>query len=372
MNLNFWTRTLLPAPDDCGTIDPLVSLFADGMASAEESRRVEEHLLGCSACRESLAWMRATQRALATRPVVLPPADLRARIASAIAASSATPVPTLFQARPARAFSVRHAYAAAASLTLLGAVVSYGLLHTQAPNMQTPTAGHTRPASPTVADVPRVRPSASVLSPVPVPGGRPHVVRHPAAAPQPARLDPDRVAHVQADEAQWEPSPVKTPMEAVHRAKPPVQAAPLMASAKTHPSVIRKPDFPRRQMEMTATIRHSDKHSDGVTETHKPLIVPNETRKPETVAKAQSDPPVPVSIGAPSIKPDPAPSVAVTGSHEGHFQTAGLLGPVQAYLRSKQNFTHSTIGRTDGGITLAARLIDQDKTPSIDINHGKF
>ena len=369
MNLNFWTRTPPPASDDCGTIDPLLSLYADGMASAEESPRVEAHLLGCSACRESLAWMRATQRALAARPVVSPSADLRARIASAIAASSTAPVPALFQARPGRAFSVRPAYAVAASLTLLGAVaVSYGLLHTPAPDTQATTATHIRSASPIVADVPRVRPSAPILSPMTIPGGKPHVAHHPSTAPHSTRLNPDRVAHVQPDEAPPEPSLVKTPMEAVHRAKPLVQSAPLMASAKVHPSLIRQSDLPRRRPEMIAMT----KHSDGLAETHKPLVVPNETRKPETVAKAQSDPPVPISIGAPSIKSDPAPTVAVAGSHEGHFQVVGLLGPVQAYLRSKPNFTHSTIGRTDRGLTLAANLSGQGEKAAVPIAGGSF
>ena len=150
MKWPFWTRTqpaLLPELDDCEAIDPLLSLYADGMASPNEARRVETHLPGCDSCRELLAWMQATQRALAARPVVRPPAELRARIADAIAAASAAPVPA-FGTRPARSFSLRPAYAAAASLTIVG-LVSYSLLHHPTPAVHPPVA-----SSPLVAAVP--------------------------------------------------------------------------------------------------------------------------------------------------------------------------------------------------------------------------
>ena len=152
-------------PDDCGTIDPLLSLHADGMASAEEAQRVEAHLPGCDACRESLAWMRATQRALASRPIVSPPADLRARIAAAIAASSAAPVPVSFTVR--RSFTLRPVYAAAASVALLG-IISYGLLHTQTPQA---AVNHSAANSPVVTAPAKVAVVPSSRAVMGLPGG---------------------------------------------------------------------------------------------------------------------------------------------------------------------------------------------------------
>jgi hypothetical protein len=116
----------------CESIEPLLPLYADGMAAPGEIRQVESHLPDCESCRETLFWMQATHRALAARPAALPPADLHSRIAQAIAASSAAPIsltPGLL--RPARSFTLRPTYAAAASLTVLGLFVglSYPLWH---------------------------------------------------------------------------------------------------------------------------------------------------------------------------------------------------------------------------------------------------
>ena len=120
------------SPFGCRAIEPLLPLYADGAALPDEVRQVESHLPGCADCRAALSWLKATHAALAARPVAVPPPDLHARIARAIAASSDAPaslrpVPAL---RPARAFSLRPAYAAAASLAALGiAVLSYPLWH---------------------------------------------------------------------------------------------------------------------------------------------------------------------------------------------------------------------------------------------------
>ena len=127
---SFWSRRT--ETDSCESIEPLLPLYADRMASPEEMRRVEAHLPNCERCREALAWMQATHRALAARPIALPPADLHSRIAQAIAASAAPPLtPGLL--RPARSFAVRPAYAAAASLVAAGVVLNavYPLWHTQ-------------------------------------------------------------------------------------------------------------------------------------------------------------------------------------------------------------------------------------------------
>lgn len=355
MKWTFWTRTQPAIPDDCGTIDPLLSLYADSMASAEEARRVEMHLPDCAACRESLAWMQATQRALAARPVVSPPTNLRARIAEAIAASSAAPV----QARPARAFVLRPAFAAAASLTVLGVVVGYGLLHMQAP----PTAKKTPVVTPpvAVAVAPPVSPSAPIVKTMTGVGVKPHVAHHPSAVSRPARLNPDRMAQAPPDEAQPEPMEVKTPAEASSRTKQTETPAPMIAPLRTRPVLVKKLVLPKFKPEMTAI-----KAPVAPVETHRPPVVQPEPRKPETiVATIPHDPPasVPVSVGVPSIKPDPAPAVVVARSHESHFQAADFLGPVKEHLGRMRNVAYtSAVRRSVKGASLATRSFDSDKT----------
>ena len=147
MNRPFWSLRTSASLDNCETIEPLLSLAADGLASPEETRRLDAHLPGCESCRAALSWMQATRTALASRPVAVPPPDLHSRIALAIALSSrpvAAPPPNLHarialaiaasapapvSLRPAGVFSLRTAYAAAASLTALGIALSYPLWH---------------------------------------------------------------------------------------------------------------------------------------------------------------------------------------------------------------------------------------------------
>ena len=122
--MNWPFRSLRPAySEHCEDIEPLLSLYADGMASPDETRRAQAHLADCGDCRDALAWMQATQQTLAARPVVAPPPDLHSRIALAIAASTAAPI----KLRPARTFALRSSYTAAASLTALGVALSYML-----------------------------------------------------------------------------------------------------------------------------------------------------------------------------------------------------------------------------------------------------
>lgn len=136
MNRPLWSFS--HSPSGCDTIEPLLPLYADGIASPSEIRLVEAHLPGCAGCRAELSWIQATHAALASRPVAVPPPDLHGRIAQAIAASSAAPV-TL---RPARVFSLRPAYAAAASLTAAGIAfgLSYSLWHTPSQTIVKPVA----------------------------------------------------------------------------------------------------------------------------------------------------------------------------------------------------------------------------------------
>lgn len=360
MKWTFWTRTQPASPNDCGTIAPLLSLYADGMASAEEARRVEMHLPDCAACREALAWMQATQRALAARPVVSPPVALRARIAEAIAASSAAPVP----ARAARAFVLRPAYAAAASLTALGVVVSYGLLHTQAP----PAAKN----YPLVAPPVEIAAAPSIVKPTTVPGVKRHAAPRLRAAPRPVRLNPDLVAVNPPHEAAPQPVAAKTHTESRVATRTPADAAPVMAPLKSPVTIIKKPALLHFKPELLAMT----KTPVSPVETHRAKVVQPEPRKPETivaVAPHASTPSTPTFVEKPPvITPDPAPTVVVASSHESHFQTADFLGPVREHLGRMRSVAYTTQRKSIKGTILAVSTMDQSKTPGVDTVRGSF
>ena len=156
MNRPFWTSP--PSSlSGCDALAPLLPLYADGHASGAEIRRVEAHLPLCADCRAALAWMQATHAALAARPVAVPPPDLHGRIAQAIAESSRSAIP--LSLRPARAFSLRPLYAAAASLAALGVALSYPLWHGGGHPAVSP---HTQPQVAVSAPLPRLAPPKAV------------------------------------------------------------------------------------------------------------------------------------------------------------------------------------------------------------------
>ena len=361
MNWNFWTRTQPTDPDDCAAIDPLLSLYADGMASAEEARCVEAHLPACESCRASLAWMRATRFALASRPVALPPADLRARIASAIAASS--DVPVSFNTR--RAFAVRPAYAAAASVALLG-FVGYGLLH-----HPQPAAVHPAPP-PLVAAKPSADTTAPVIKTVPGPGIKPHITSHPAPAARHTRLDSALVAQNHPHEALPAPVVVRTHIQAKPETRVAADAAPVMAAEKAHPVMTRKPAPRKFRPEMLAT----NKGPAPAAETHKIPIIKPEPKNTDTVVAevphTQTSAAPSIIEKQPVITPDPAPTVTIASNGGGRLQTAEGHSSIKLHLVTMGGaFTHATF-KVDKSVAIAVRAIDQNRTPSIDINHGGF
>lgn len=363
MKWRFWTRPEPITLDDCQTIDPLLSLYADKMTSAEEAERVEAHLPGCATCREALAWMQATQRALAARPIVSPPADLRARIAGAIAASSAAPIPISLPVR--RAFVLRPAYAAAASLTALGVVISYSLLHHPS---QVIVRSVKHPSQ--VAALPRVNPAAPVTIPADQAGVKPHTIYHPARRSKPASFNPGLVAVKPVDDSLPVKAKGKTPVEAGSVTRLATTSFPALSPVKTHLTLPHKP-LPSKPN--PALMAKANAPTLAV-ETHKALAPKPEDRKPETVVAAvphTSTEAVPVNVGPASIKPDPLLTVTVATAHESHFQTADLLGPVKARLGQMQAFTHNSISReAASGATYAMRTLDSDRTPGVDLVHG--
>ncbi len=111
----------------CAGIEALLSLYSDGMTSAAESRRVEDHLEECESCRQAHFWMRATYEVLSHRPAALPPPNMSSRIRVAIAEADAKDrraARLRFLTRPA------YAFAACAALAAIGfasfSILSHG------------------------------------------------------------------------------------------------------------------------------------------------------------------------------------------------------------------------------------------------------
>ena len=120
MNWRFWNRSE-KSGDDCTAMEPLLSLYSDGMASAAEARRIEAHLKDCPVCQQSLGWMQATHQIIAARPAVPPPADLRARIARALAESEGVKAPVV-KSPARRPQTLRPAFAYGLSVALFAAI----------------------------------------------------------------------------------------------------------------------------------------------------------------------------------------------------------------------------------------------------------
>ena len=214
-----------------------------------------------------------------------------------------------------------------------------------------------------------------VVKPGPGHGIKPPAAHHSTVAAKPPRLDPDRVARVQPDEAQPEPTGVKVPAEVRPAIKVSAPPAPVLASAtavvRPHGLALKKPGLPRLKPEMMARI----KAPAFSVEVHRAPIIQPESRKPETVVATvphETPAAVPVNVGAPIIRHDPAPTVVVASVHESHAQTADLLGPVREHLGQMRNVAYSTGRRSIKGTIFAVNAADQSKGPSVSITNGSF
>ena len=320
MNWSFWTQPRQPGShasdlDSCDTIDPLLSLYADQMASSEEKIRVEAHLPGCESCRESLGWTQATRRTLSSRPVMLPPADLRARIAGAIAAST-----VVSGVRPHRVFALRPTYAAAASLSILGALVlGYSLL-------TTPKVTPQNPAPKLVAALPQAEADKPLtIQPPLVPRV---IIKHPAPQAAKTNVSPELVVPDAAGQAPREtvgvvtPAPEKSSLRPVH-----AHAAPTAAKTAPKPSRLLMVRFPAA---------NSLKHVGAVAPPVKKQSVSLEAALPPSV-----------SVGPAVVTPqgDIHPMVASSPTSEGHFQSVSLLGPAQEYVLSHSSILEHNLTR---------------------------
>lgn len=107
----------------CGRFETLLSLYADGMASAKEAGRVEAHIESCESCRALLAAARATSVTLAEKPAPEFPAGLSERLRRAIAEERLLAAPRTLPAARRRVLFPRLALAGALASVLLVAAV---------------------------------------------------------------------------------------------------------------------------------------------------------------------------------------------------------------------------------------------------------
>ncbi len=321
MNRPFWS--LRQAENDsCESIRPLLSLYADRMASPEEMRRIEAHLPGCDGCRESLSWMQATHRALAARPVALPPSDLHSRIAQAIAASSAAPVssvPGLL--RPARSFTLlRPGYAAAVSLTVLSIAlsVSYPLWH---PASEAGVKPALRPVYSASAP-PIVKPHSAAL---------PHSVlahsRTASVAPETQKPAP----HLVVVPRKTAPASVVVPQERVAATvpAPATHSAPVYVQAVSHSSAVTHEKIASIQAAPT------EKRQPQALKTLKApslIITPKLPDAPLVASREKELPPVTVEIEKATVTTQPLVQTASLASTSHNF-----LDGANAYARAMRS-----------------------------------
>ncbi len=81
------TRIAQPASSgtstSCEAVWDLLSLYADGEATGDETAMVESHIAVCVGCSRDLQFMQSTQVSFSTLPAVAPPPTLRAAILAA-------------------------------------------------------------------------------------------------------------------------------------------------------------------------------------------------------------------------------------------------------------------------------------------------
>ena len=358
-------RTLPPAspfasPLDCESIEPLLPLYADGMASPSEVRLVESHLPSCKGCRESLFWMQATHRALAARPVAVPPADLHSRIAEAIAASSA---PSL---RPARSFTLRPAYAAAATLTALGLILASPLLHSPVPSVS--TVNVVKPAPPRVASVPTVLPRVKNVLP-PTVRVKPHqalVARNvPAATPQHDSAKSVTAEHAFSPKKTVPVNAVASPDRVADNAPAPTHAfVPVHVQVK--PSVHPQQVSPEKLM-ASAKVSPAEKRHPSVSEP--PIIKPN--AEVPMLARHDKEPlrvPVTVAPSTVTVQPPMIRTASLT------TKLGGPLAGVNAYAKTMSTVAYGKtylMGREiSRGEADGIHVLDHEHFAYVDAIHG--
>ena len=307
----FWSSNRLVTLS-CETIEPLLSLYADGMASPEEGRRVEAHLPTCPDCRENLSWMQATHQALAARPIVAPPPELHSRIAFAIAASSAAPGGL----HSVRSFVLRPSvYAAAASLTVLGVVLSHSLWPTSVPVSHKDALKPAQVASKSAA-VP-THPTLTL----------PHTVepkkRETAPAVRVAAVKPSAPKHL---------SPPKTVLGILMPGASEHLASHVLI---TPVAPLHSVPVPVKAMVHTVPVHHLMASAKNMTPEKRLPLIHNETltpKLPESVQVAREQPPIAVHIAPSTVTEQALPTKTAPVVVAASAKSDDVLGPVKASL----------------------------------------
>lgn len=370
MNWPFWSnRRLFESSESfCGSIEPLLPLYADGMATPDEMRLVEAHLPACADCRAALAWIQATHFALASRPAAAPPPDLHSRIASAIAASPAAPVTLGAFAspfRPVRSFALRPAYAAAASVTVLGVALALSS-----------SLRHLPPRS-AVQPAPPVQTAASTVPPAHLP-----------AKPLPQRiaphLGPTHSTPLVASTGQKpEPGaravplarkfvPLTVPREAgtpQESAGPQEKVGPQVASAvpASHPATtvrVKLPSPPAATHGLIASVNHvpAEKRLPAVSDAAPRTAAPNISDTPLVARQDARLLPVPVTIEPATVTAEAPPVKTASLPH-----SEDLLGSVNAAAKAMRTVafgsTNLTKRQAYSGVANAVQSLDSSRVP---------
>jgi len=313
--------------DECDAIEPLLSLYSDGMTSPAETRRVEAHLADCESCRKAHFWMRATYEVISHRPTVMPPPDMASRIQRAIAEADGAAIPGV---AVRLRFNPRPAYAMAAAL-LIAAVVIARLGH----GGQTNVAVNIPPKSNSTSSTTPILPSPPVI------------VKHPPLVAHPP-VNVAKVSHEPTLPIVHEHAPVVARHDddvdmVVHHPSAPEHT--ILASNRTSgPSAIHHAAIEISHDTYVArnTSTPPSTHVDGVTHVTAPQPTPPPvvTPAPDRVATSTTHDDTPAAVSSP-----PAPVVVASAErHDG----------VNDYLRDAVESVHRPgLDRTMRAYTVA-------------------
>lgn len=110
---------------NCADLTETLQMYVDGIADREETRRAEEHLAECEACRNSVEGWRQVAHSLAGLEPVRAPDGFAERVMEAIRKEAATPRAAVHEGP--ETLTVSWTWAAAAALMIgLGLVLWLG------------------------------------------------------------------------------------------------------------------------------------------------------------------------------------------------------------------------------------------------------
>jgi len=331
----------------CEQIRPLLSLYVDRMASAEEIRAIELHLAGCKDCDSSYEWMLATHDVLASRPCAIPPADMSLRIHAAIAASREA------EKRQVVRFRTSYRPALAFAATAIIAAVTFGVFHhgTQPGGPSRPMVA-VRPApEPAVTPQPHITPVT--------PPARPKSSKV-ATVPEPATPKVNRIAPVRREAP---PAIVAKVPEANTDIAAPTRVGPH-DSAPVHITV-KHPVVRPHQPSLVANVPHPEPHK-------QPVPSPIRHSDPVVATSHVPEPTAPEAVAPPTVieHPEPTHPTMVAATTPSVPRSNSLLADVQGHVStmSRQRAYNDSfrINRSAGDAHVASY-----ETPTDIGNHGE-